>query len=145
LEKVVGGQVDGEAPHGIPMLSFDNAIDGTEVQSFFDRVASKMGMLPDQIGWVIEPKFDGMALSVRYHDDMVANIVTRGNGLAGALVTRIARHVGGVPAVLSDEMCVMPHENFVEANWMRLGHGEHPVGQPSQRLRDHPQEVPTAG
>ena len=137
LEQVAGGQAGGDVPHEVPMLSLDNAMDDDEMKAFFDRVAAKTGMLPDRIGWVVEPKFDGMALSVRYHDGLVANIVTRGNGLVGESVGHVARYVAGIPAELPGGACVtvvgecvMTHDDFAQANRIRIEHGDHPFANP---------------
>lgn len=131
-----GSDTDG-VPHEVPMLSLDNAMDDDELQAFFDRVAHKTGVPTEDLAWVVEPKFDGMALSVRYHDGLVARIVTRGNGLVGETVGHVARHVSGIPAELRGEAsvtvvgeCVMTHEDFAEANQMRLEHGESPFANP---------------
>jgi DNA ligase (NAD+) len=141
LTQVAGGQgsagdTDG-VPHEVPMLSLDNAMNEVELQAFFDRVSHKTGMPPDDLAWVVEPKFDGMALSVRYEDGLLTKVVTRGNGLVGETVTHVARHVTGIPAVLPGGAtvtvvgeCVMTHEDFAEANRMRLEHGERPFANP---------------
>jgi len=137
LEQVAGGQAGGDVPHEVPMLSLDNAMDDDELLAFFDRVANKAGMLPDRIGWVVEPKFDGMALSVRYRNGLVADIVTRGNGLVGESVSHVARYVAGIPAELPGGACVtvvgecvMTHDDFAEANRIRIEHGDRPFANP---------------
>jgi DNA ligase (NAD+) len=155
LEQVAGGQAGGDVPHEVPMLSLDNAMNDDELKAFFDRVANKTGMLPDRIGWVVEPKFDGMALSVRYHDGLVANIVTRGNGLVGESVGHVARYVAGIPAELPGSACVtvvgecvMTHDDFAEANRIRIEHGDRPFANPrnavagSLRAKNHGYRVP---
>lgn len=143
LMLVAGGQgaaaVGGgaEVAHEVPMLSLDNAMDDDELAAFFSRVAHKTGTSPDDLTWVVEPKFDGMALSVRYHDGLVAQIVTRGNGLVGEAVGDVARYVAGIPPELRGDVsmtvvgeCVMTHEDFAEANRIRLEHGERPFANP---------------
>ncbi|MHB8318140.1 MAG: NAD-dependent DNA ligase LigA [Acidimicrobiales bacterium] len=138
LTQVAGGQAASDGvPHEVPMLSLDNAMNDAELQAFFDRVAHKTGITPEDLAWVVEPKFDGMALSVRYHDGLVAQILTRGNGLVGESVVGVARYITGIPAVLPHEAsvtvvgeCVMTHEDFAEANQMRLEHGERPFANP---------------
>jgi DNA ligase (NAD+) len=137
LYEVAGGQAGGDVRHEVPMLSLDNAMDDDEMRAFFDRVAAKTGIPDDQLAWVVEPKLDGMALSVRYVDGLVADIVTRGNGLVGESVARVARHAAGIPAQVRGEAsftvvgeCVMTHEGFAEANRLRVEHGERPFANP---------------
>ena len=103
LNEVAGGQAGGDVPHEVPMLSLDNAMDDDEMRAFFDRVAAKTGVPEDQLTWVVEPKLDGMALSVRYVDGLLADIVTRGNGLVGESVATVARHAAGIPGQVRGE------------------------------------------
>ena len=139
LYEVAGGQgaASADVPHVAPMLSLENAMDPAEERAFLDRVANRTGVLPERIGWVVEPKFDGMALEVVYHDGLVARIVTRGNGQAGEDVGHLARKVSGIPAELPNGACVavigecvMTHEDFAAANELRLAHGDKPFANP---------------
>ena len=137
LTEVAGGQAGGDVAHAVPMLSIDNAMDDDEVRAFFARVSAKTGTPEDELSWVVEPKLDGMALSVRYDAGRLARIVTRGNGLAGEDVTRLARHVVGIPACLGFPQtitvlgeCVMTHDDFAEANRVRVENGERPFANP---------------
>jgi DNA ligase (NAD+) len=155
LYEVAGGQSDGDVPHARPMLSLDNAMDYDELQSFLRRVAAKTGIAEDDLNWVVEPKLDGMALSVRYIEGVLDRVVTRGNGLAGEDVTRLARNVVGIPSRLDVSCsvvvvgeCVMTHSDFAEANRMRLEHGDHAFANPrnavagSLRSKHRSYEVP---
>jgi len=155
LTQVAGGQAGGDVPHARPMLSLDNAMDDDELAQFFARVASKTGIPESELTWAVEPKLDGMALSVRYVDGALDRIVTRGNGLAGEDVTRLARNVTGIPSRLDVSCsvvvvgeCVMTHDDFAEANRLRLEHGDRPFANPrnavagSLRSKHRAYEVP---
>src|SRR6478672_2042799 len=65
--------------HRVPMLSLDNTYSEEEVANFYRRVTK---LLPDQkIPVVIEPKVDGVAVSVMYENGTLKYAATRGDGL----------------------------------------------------------------
>ena len=72
--------------HQVPMLSLNNAfspvnVDGvydhSEMQAFAERVCSGLGHDPE---YFIEPKFDGLALSLVYENGVLLQAATRGDG-----------------------------------------------------------------
>ncbi len=138
LSQVAGGQGAGDIPHVAPMLSLDNAMDDGEMAQFFARVARGVGVPESEIEWVVEPKFDGMALEVVYRDGVLRRIVTRGNGTAGEDVTEMASAAAGIPARIAAPdgevavvgECVMTHDDFAEANRRRVAAGDHPFANP---------------
>ena len=77
LNSVAAGTSLGNVPHATPMLSLDNAMDENEQLAFLARVAKLSGADEDAIVWSVEPKLDGMALSVRYVSGKLQRIVTR--------------------------------------------------------------------
>jgi DNA ligase (NAD+) len=134
LGVVAGGQGTGDVPHTSPMLSLDNAMDEAEMAAFFARVEKACGA---GVTFAVEPKLDGMALSVCYIDGKLDQIVTRGNGLAGEDVTRLAKASAGIPAELAEPLtvavrgeCVMTHVDFEAANLLRVGEGKPPFANP---------------
>lgn len=137
LSQVAGGTGEGDVPHSTPMLSLDNAMDEAELDAFFVRVAKLTGYDADEITFAVEPKLDGMALSVRYKAGKLERIVTRGNGRAGEDVTAIAKEAAGIPASLPEPVsidvrgeCVMTHADFAEANELRTASGKAPFANP---------------
>lgn len=137
LTSVAGGQGVGDVAHEATMLSLDNAMDDAEMAQFFARVSRGVGGDGEDINWVVEPKFDGMALEVVYQGGRLCRVVTRGNGLVGEDVTRLASTVSGIPATIDYDgglvvvgECVMTHQDFAEANRIRLAHGDRPFANP---------------
>jgi DNA ligase (NAD+) len=87
--------------HREPMLSLDKAYTEADVRAFIDRLRGRLGR--DDLAFVIEPKFDGLALSATYENGELTHAVTRGNGREGDDVTanafairRLPRHLRAV-------------------------------------------------
>ena len=81
----VRGQTQGnDVQHIRPMLSLDNTFDMVGVEAFINRI-HKLKDCPK--GIVCEPKYDGMAVSLRYEDGIFKKAVTRGDGQKGQDVT----------------------------------------------------------
>ena len=87
--------------HALPMLSIrtetDTSADGAA--SFDARVRRELGLGPDAAPteYVAEPKFDGLAMSLRYVDGVLVQAATRGDGETGEDVTLNIRTIGQVP------------------------------------------------
>ena len=81
--------------HLTPMLSLDNTYSEAEVVEFFRRLQR---LIPGQnIDVVIEPKVDGVALSMLYRNGILEYAATRGNGFVGDDVTSNIRTIRAVP------------------------------------------------
>jgi DNA ligase (NAD+) len=84
-----------QVTHRTPMLSLDNTYSEEEVADFFRRLER---LIPGEtIDAVIEPKVDGVALSVLYRHGVLEYAATRGNGVTGDDVTRNIRTIRAVP------------------------------------------------
>jgi DNA ligase (NAD+) len=84
--------------HHSPMLSLDKAYSEAEVEAFSTRVAN---VLRDRnVRYVVEPKFDGLAVSAIYENGRLVRVVTRGNGSEGDDVTENARRFSNIPREL---------------------------------------------
>ena len=94
----VGGkplQAFSQVRHQVPMLSLDNTYSEDEVANFYKRIAK---LLPDEkIPVVIEPKVDGVAVSVRYENGKLKYAATRGDGLVGDDITQNIKTIKSVP------------------------------------------------
>ena len=97
----VGGEaIDkfGSIEHARPMMSIDNTYDEGEFRAFDARVCERLGV--DAATYVVEPKVDGVALSVRYERGALKHAVTRGDGRRGDDVTANVRTIRDVPLTL---------------------------------------------
>src|ERR1700741_4401195 len=84
-----------QVTHKTPMLSLDNTYSENEVADFFRRLQR---LLPGEaIDTVVEPKVDGVALSLYYHHGVLEYAATRGNGVVGDDVTQNIRTIRVVP------------------------------------------------
>src|SRR5262249_10715180 len=81
--------------HRSPMLSLDNTYSEEEVANFYKRITR---LLPNEkIPVVIEPKVDGVAVSVVYEKGRLKYAATRGDGLFGDDITQNVRTIRSVP------------------------------------------------
>lgn len=86
------------ALHLRTMLSLANVFDRVTLEEFDGRVRKA---LPDaDIRWTVEPKLDGLALSLLYEDGVLVRAATRGDGSTGEDVTANARTLASIPATL---------------------------------------------
>lgn len=86
--------------HRTPMLSLNNAFSEDEVRAFDERVRKALGV--DAVGYSVEPKFDGLAISLTYKDGVFVEGATRGDGNTGEDVTANLRTVRNIPLRLPD-------------------------------------------
>ncbi len=124
--------------HPSPMLSLDNAFSADEVEAFDRRVRERLGQTTD-VAYMAEPKLDGLAVSVIYHDGLLVRAATRGDGEQGEDITtniRTLRSVplrlrGPVPAVLEVRGEVfLPVAGFQRLNDEQLARGLKPFVNP---------------
>lgn len=71
--------------HRVPMLSLDNTYNEEELKKFDQRLCKRFAV--EQLDYVVEPKIDGVALSLTYESGHFIRAVTRGNGIEGDDVT----------------------------------------------------------
>ena len=88
----------GGVEHGIPMLSLGNAFSEEEMQAFDRRVREASG--DATVEYSAEPKFDGLAVSLRYEHGAFVRGATRGDGSRGEDVTGNLRTVRAIPLAL---------------------------------------------
>ncbi|HEX8899337.1 MAG TPA: hypothetical protein VF751_11625, partial [Chthoniobacterales bacterium] len=101
----VGGQplkAFGQITHRIPMLSLDNTYSEEEVKDFYGRLER---LLPNKkIPVVIEPKVDGVAVSLLYEKGQLRYAATRGDGTVGDDITQNILTIRPVPRQLKGDV-----------------------------------------
>jgi DNA ligase (NAD+) len=94
----VGGkplQAFAQIAHRVPMLSLDNTYSEQEVANFYARMTR---LLPNEkIPVVIEPKVDGVAVSLLYENGRLRHAATRGDGLVGDDITQNIKTIRSIP------------------------------------------------
>ncbi len=84
--------------HRVPMLSLDNTYSEEEIADFYRRMQK---LLPNEkIPVVIEPKVDGVAVSLLYEKGRLQYAATRGDGTVGDDITQNVRTIKTVPVQL---------------------------------------------
>ena len=134
----IGGGVSGgfsEVRHLLPMLSLANARDDDELLAWDQRLQKLLEAAghEGEPAFVVEPKIDGLALSLVYRDGLLERAVTRGDGEAGEDVTANVRTIRAVPLSIDDPNppalievrgeCYIPLEAFKRLNEERLDAG----------------------
>lgn len=96
-QRVGGEPIQGFArvQHRAPMLSLEKKEDLKELQLFDAEVRKKLPSFAG--GYVVEPKIDGVSLSLHYRDGLLVQAVTRGDGEYGDDITANARTIADVP------------------------------------------------
>jgi len=124
--------------HRIPMLSLNNAFDDTEVEAFNRRVCE--GLSVEHVEYTVEPKFDGLAVSLCYENGILKTGATRGDGNTGEDITLNLKTTKSIPLSLSVKNpppllevrgeVLMLKADFLALNQRQLAKGEKEFANP---------------
>ncbi|WP_114418721.1 NAD-dependent DNA ligase LigA [Marinospirillum perlucidum] len=95
-----------EVTHELPMLSLGNVFDDSSLEAFVRRIQDNLADLGQATAtpeFCCEPKLDGLAVSLIYHQGQLVQGVTRGDGQTGEGITENLRTVGSIPLTLRGE------------------------------------------
>ncbi len=131
----VGGMADNrfeEVHHAVPMESLQDAFSFDELRAFDERIADS------SVTYVVEPKIDGLSVSLEYRDGVFVRGSTRGDGTVGEDVTANLRTVKSIPLKLNEEIpflevrgeVYMPKEVFFSLVEKQELNGEKPFKNP---------------
>jgi DNA ligase (NAD+) len=104
----VGGEPVGKlekVEHLEPMLSLGNVRGEEELRAWVARMKAHLGregIVATRFEYVVEPKVDGLAISLLYRDGVLERGATRGNGEIGEDVTHNLRTIGQIPLHVQD-------------------------------------------
>jgi DNA ligase (NAD+) len=127
--------------HTIPMLSLANAFDESEARDFDKRVKKFLGT-SEEIEYVAEPKFDGLAIELVYEAGQFVVGSTRGDGVNGENITQNLRTIKTIPLQLIRNEIPVPErleirgevmmqlKRFKELNRKREERDESPFANP---------------
>lgn len=116
--------------HRYPMLSLSNTYSEEEIMEWENRIKKSIN---EEIEYVCELKYDGVAIGIRYENGQLTAAVTRGDGEKGELVTTNVRTIRTIPLQLQGDFPLdfeirgeifMPHEQFTLLNQEREDAGE---------------------
>ncbi len=119
-----------QADHKAPMLSLDNTYDEADFRAFGDRLYKALG--GTGLEFIVEPKVDGVAVSLTFEKGQFVRAVTRGNGTRGddvtanvSLIREIPRTLKGAPDLLEVRGEIyMALAEFQRLNQLREAEGE---------------------
>ncbi|MCD4824179.1 MAG: NAD-dependent DNA ligase LigA [Phycisphaerae bacterium] len=139
-QRVAGEPLDGfrTVEHSEPMLSIDNTYNRDELKKFDTRVRKALGDTP--FTYLVDPKIDGVAVSLRYERGVLTLAATRGDGQRGDDISQNVRMIKSVPLRLigqnvPDVLDVRgeiywPRSRFAAYNAQRATRGEEPFANP---------------
>ena len=115
--------------HRVPMLSLDNTYNSEELIDFGRRLEKRF---PEQtLKYLVEPKIDGVAVSLTYENGQFVRAVSRGNGIEGDDISQNVRHIAELPEQIKNAPDIlevrgeiyMRHEEFQRINALREAEG----------------------
>ncbi len=133
-QRVSGEPIEGfeTVEHAVPMLSISNTYNEAEVREWGRRVETLLE--GESAEFAVDPKLDGVAISLRYERGRLVSAVTRGDGTKGDNILSNVRRIRSVPLELMTddppEVCevrgevVMSTKVFEAINAQRLESGE---------------------
>jgi DNA ligase (NAD+) len=145
----VGGDITEKfekVKHRYPMLSLSNSYSREEIGEWEERVNKTLGQpsadlfsQPTGVEYVMELKYDGLAISLTYENGKLVRGVTRGDGETGEDITANVRTIRTVPLQLKGNFpplfeirgeVFMPRQEFDRLNQERIEAGEEPYANP---------------
>lgn len=124
--------VFGSITHRQAMLSLNNAFEQSELEAFDKRIREALGVA--QVEYAVEPKFDGLAITLTYEHGVFTQGATRGDGYTGEDVTHNLRTLRAIPMRLNCENppqllevrgeVLMLKRDFDKLNQTQLAKGE---------------------
>ncbi len=141
-QRVAEKPMEGFRPvrHAVPMLSLDNTYSQEELLEFVRRV--QRWLTGERLEWVVEPKVDGVAVSLRYENGLLVVGATRGDGTTGDDITANLKTIRSVPLRLDCPAAecppvlevrgevYMPRAGFEKLNAERAAAGEELFANP---------------
>jgi len=127
-----------QVQHRLPMLSLENAFTDADILAFEERLLRFLN-LTDRPTYVIEPKLDGLAVELVYHDGLLIQGSTRGDGQTGEEITDQIRTVKSIPLRLHHPTpgllevrgeVYMENDGLASLNEQQLQNGRPPFANP---------------
>ncbi len=103
--QTVGGPVldsFSKIQHELPMLSLGNVYSAEELTEFIERINNRLNST-EELSFCVEPKLDGLAISLLYAQGELIQAATRGDGNVGEDVTHNVKTISNIPHTLQGE------------------------------------------
>ena len=122
--------------HTVQMNSLSDVFSYDELRDFLDRVQKTLGENV-KVLYSVEPKIDGLSVSLRYVDGVLVQGATRGDGTTGEDVTQNIKTIFSVPLTLPEPLTLtvrgevyMPRAVFDRLNTEREAQGQQLLANP---------------
>lgn len=123
-----------KVPHAVQMASLQDVFSLSEVEAFVNRIKAAFS----DAMFVVEPKIDGLSVSLEYENGVFVRGSTRGDGFVGEDVTANLKTVNSIPLRLNREVSYlevrgevyMPVKSFVKLMAAQEKAGETPFKNP---------------
>lgn len=120
--------------HRQAMTTLDNTYDEAELREFHARLAKALGT--EDLAYTVEPKIDGVAVSLAFEKGKFVRAVTRGDGEEGDDVTANVRTIRGLPAALAGspvpDLIEIRGEIFLrDEEFRRINQQQEEAGEPA--------------
>ncbi|MCD7803708.1 MAG: NAD-dependent DNA ligase LigA [Oscillospiraceae bacterium] len=135
-QRVGGAPVSGfeKVPHAVQMGSLQDVFSYSQVKDFIDRIKTE---IPEP-SFTVEPKIDGLSVSLEYRDGEFIRGSTRGDGFVGEDVTANLKTIRSIPLKLTRNIpflevrgeVYMPHSSFEKLSMEMELSGEQPFKNP---------------
>lgn len=133
----VGGKASGKfesVVHKIQMESLQDAFSFDELRDFDNRIRDFI----DNVFYSVEPKIDGLSVSLEYVNGELVRGSTRGDGFVGENVTSNLRTIRSIPLHIDNAPeflevrgeVYMPHDSFMKLVASQENKGEKPAKNP---------------
>ncbi|MEY4006736.1 MAG: hypothetical protein RLZZ221_2832 [Verrucomicrobiota bacterium] len=139
--------------HRLAMTTLDNTYDEAELREFDARLQKALGIA--DLAYTVEPKIDGVAVSLTYERGRLTRAVTRGDGEEGDDVTANVKTIRGLPHTLAGEGApdvieirgeiYLREEEFRRINQVQEEAGEAPYASTRCRRRRARRRTPIRG
>lgn len=109
-----------EVKHQVKMGSLTDVFDIDSLRAFVQKIKSEAG---NDTVFTVEPKIDGLSVSLKYENGILVEGATRGNGITGENVTANVKTIKSIPLELNESVNItvrgevyMPHKSFEKQN-----------------------------
>ncbi len=122
--------------HRVPMMSLDNTYTFSEIFDF-DKMLRKLAG-GKAFSYILEPKVDGVAFTLRYENGILVSAGTRGDGIRGDNITNNVRTIKSIPLRIATNAPVvevrgevfMAKKDFIAFTEKQIAEGKEPFKNP---------------
>ena len=93
-----------KSKHRVQMFSLANAFDKEDLQNFEKKIFNFLNLsIDNELQYSVEPKIDGISVSLTYKDGQLVSGLSRGNGIEGEAITKNLRTISDIPKKINSK------------------------------------------